>query len=211
MRILLTHHFPLDFDSAGRFAWALAERLSAAGHEVRGLVVGATDQAAPVPTRSVADAAVWFSAGALEGPTFQNLSDQQLATHRDVLRKALDAEIESFNPHLLHAQHIWLLGHLALEMGVPYVLSAWEAELTTCRLDNRYVRLAQEAAENAGRILVSALRLADEVHALFGELDGRVTAADGQAAWLADGAAPVMSIYREVLTARYGPRGSLDP
>ena len=41
----------------------------------------------------------------------------------------LDAQIDRFDPHVIHAQHIWVQGQLALETGVPYVLNAWGPEL----------------------------------------------------------------------------------
>lgn len=204
MRILLTHHFPLEADVPGRFAAELAEKLIAAGHEVQALIVDASAEGqVGFPLRRVPDAAPRFS-GEVGSLTFESLTAAQLDRHLDALRRALDSEIENFNPHVVHAQHIWLLGHLALEMGVPYVLSAWQAELKACSAGTPYQRYAQEAAENAGRILISTPGLAPEIAAAFGDLDGRVDIKDGEAAWLQDNAAPVVKVYREVIDARFG-------
>src|SRR4029079_10134825 len=94
------------------------------------------------------------------GQLFSTLSDAQLAQYREVLRLALDDEVDEFDPHIVHAQHIWVLGHLALEAGVPYVLSTDGTELACLAADSRYARLSQEAAENASRLVIanSALR-----------------------------------------------------
>ena len=61
-----------------------------------------------------------------------------MALYRERTRRRLDELIESFNPHVIHAQHIWVQGQLALETGVPYVLNAWGPELIDYASDERY-------------------------------------------------------------------------
>ena len=67
------------------------------------------------------------------GQGFADLSDEQLHRLRDTLRQALDQEIADFDPQIVHGQHVWMLGHLALESGVPYVLTARPEELAELR------------------------------------------------------------------------------
>jgi hypothetical protein len=216
MRILLTHHFPFDDSDAGAFARGLARSLLAAGHQVRCVIVDSRDLGTDLPVRRIicdphrADAELsfslpCFSPGGNSQPTFERLTDEQLVAYRDVLRQALDAEIHAFDPHIVHGQHIWIQGHLALEAGVPYVLTAWGPELAASRRDERYGRLAQEAAENASRILAPTDRVKSEVSRTFGELDpGAVTVLRHDAQPAAQTAETFVSIYRDVLAARFG-------
>jgi hypothetical protein len=220
MRILLTHHFPLFDTASGGHTQRLAIELLAAGHEVRCLIVdrgGAPEEAFPVrrvvcgpAAKSDLPFAVPYFRADLDsrserGASFSELSDPQMVLYRDVLRVALDEEIESFDPHMIHCQHVWVQGHLALEAGVPYVLTAWGPELAEVLVDERYARLAQEAAENAGRVIAPTSALSARLHETFGDLEDRLTVLPAQlnstsalGSWFAE-------IYREVLTTRFGP------
>lgn len=168
MRVLLTHHFPLKQTETGWLVWHWAEALGAAGHEVRVLVVDEEHRfGEPLavervvcgddPNADLTFKLPRFSAerGVEDRPLFLSLSMEHLARYRECLRRRLDAVILHFNPHVIHVQHIWVLGQLALETGVPYVVSAWPAELVDCQSDKRYRALAEQAAENAGRILAA--------------------------------------------------------
>ena len=167
MRVLFTGH-PL----VGRVApWAggcasLGGALTWAGHEVRGLVT-AGQPAGTIRFRS----AGWFAEPATPRPTWilphpalpargdrpersSRSSDEQISRYRDAWRQRLDREVDDFNPHVIHAGHLWWDAQLALETGVPYVVSAWSAELTACADRHSRAALGQQAAENASRIFV---------------------------------------------------------
>lgn len=174
MRVLLTAHFPPVATAAEQHCRQLAAGLLERGHDVRLLV--ATDRplaGEPCPIRVVlcrpgdpqADLPFplpSFAAGSFPGTTFGELSSQQLADYREHFRQQLDQEIVDFDPQLLHAQHIWLEGQLALESGVPYVLTAWDEELDWWP-DPRYYSLVEQTAENASRIVVATEALAERI------------------------------------------------
>lgn len=226
MRVLLTHHFPLTQSEAGALVWRWAEALHSAGDEVRLLVVDDEHRfGEPLAVERVVcgddpNADLTFRLPRFSTdldvngrPLFSSLSRLQLAQYRECLRRRLDAEIARFDPHVIHAQHIWVLGQLALESGVPYVLSAWPAELVDCRSDERYRALAEQAADNAGRILAAdeaTLRgvveafesAADRAALMPGELrlQGPSVSADARAA----AAARLRALYQAVLDERYG-------
>ena len=188
MRILLVNQGTLDAAETGLPLAPLSGALAAAGHEVRRLAIDNHDPA--------------------DAQAFLQLSDPQLAAYRDVLRQALDAEIDAFDPHIVHVQPIWVLAHLALEAGAPYVLTASGVELPVYRLDPRFRRLTEEAAENAGRIIATSEAVRLEMIAAFGDLDGRVVTMPAELAEpLESGAEAVrwlIEIYRRVLIDRFG-------
>ena len=150
MRVLVTHHFPFDACASGRYSHELAASLLAAGHEVRCLIVDAVGNGSePFPVRRMVCRALdpladlpfdvpCFASEPLGSQTFEGLSSQQLADYREKFRRLLDREVEDFDPHLIHAQHIWVQGQLALETGVSYLLTAWGAELASYEADPRY-------------------------------------------------------------------------
>jgi Glycosyl transferase 4-like domain len=233
MRILFLHHFPLRHSEAGPWVqrWALA--LAAAGHESRCLVVD-RDEKTKDPNENKSDAfdtvrvtcrpgdptadlpfeTPCFSTAlpAATLSTFVALSDRQLALYRERTRRRLDELIESFNPHVIHAQHVWVQGQLALETGVPYVLNAWGPELIDYASDERYRRLADQAAENAGQILVPNALLLQQLVTLF-ESAAERTQIMPAGLHLTESASPaeqgqaagdLLALYQTVLAERFG-------
>jgi hypothetical protein len=224
MRILFASHVPLVDADAGGSADALADGLVRAGHSLRAVVVdGEALREEWIPTRRVVcrrndpSADLPFALPRFvtlpdgRGQRFADLSDEEFVAYRQALRVALDDEIAQFDPQIVHCEHIWLMGHLALESGVPYVLTAYQAELDALRSDARFRRLAEEAAENAGRVIVANEELGRAVHAIFGDLDGRVVVVHRLEANESDNVAAqcaleVADIYRQVLDERLGRR-----
>src|SRR5262249_16411445 len=129
------------------------------------------------------------------------------------LRRALDEEIVAFDPQIIHCEQLWLFGHLALESGVPYVLVVHDEELVEASRDARYERLAQEAAENAGRIVVPRAGLAEKVRSMVREHDEHFDERIEIVSWVeqvnsrlhfSDGAMALAKIYERVLNERHG-------
>jgi hypothetical protein len=215
LRVLLTQHQPLDGSASSRYTERLAAALRAAGHQVRLLLVDRQRPGDPEPDvrRVVCDptaaaAELKFELPGFDGPpgspTFASLSDQQLSDYRSTLRESLDDEVANFDPHVIHSQHVWIQGHLALEAGAPYVLSVWGPELAALSHDARYRRCAQEAAENAGRIIAADAAVAKTLRKEFGELDQRIVVLGD------DVLAQALSLYEAVLKQRFGPDFNLE-
>jgi Glycosyl transferase 4-like domain len=226
MRVLLTHHFPLSQPETGPLVQRWATALESAGHEVRLLVVddqhrfGETLTIERVVCGSDPNADLTFPLPRFSTPmdeqggmAFSALSDVQLAKYRERLRRRLDAQILRFDPHLIHTQHVWLLGQLALETGVPYVMSAWGPELVDSQTDARFGTLAEQAAENAGRILAVDEATKQRVDSLFPaaaertllmpealRLSGPSDSDDARAT----AAGALAKLYRTVLDERFG-------
>jgi hypothetical protein len=195
MRVLLTSHLALDEAPAGRFVAELAAQLIILGHEALVLVdhwVQDTDELKA--TRK--------SASPFE--SCPDLTDDALVDLRQILRNDFDEAVNAFDPHIVHAQHVWLHGHLALEAGVPYVLTAWGDELAAVEQDVRFRRFAQEAAENAGRVFVDSPALERKVINVFGAMDGHVVVACQRDRVTPDCAKTLAAAYRDVLIARFG-------
>jgi glycosyltransferase involved in cell wall biosynthesis len=184
MRVLLAHHLPLAGSPSGRSTRDLAVGLVAQGHDVQCLVVERRAEESSADGLSVerilcragdAHADLPFDipghvAHSWSPLTFAELTDEQIEAYRDALRKRLDLCVDQFDPHIIHCQHVWLFGHLALESGAPYVMTCQGPELTAYRDDPRYQRLVDQAVENAGRIISSSRYLAQQTSATLAEV-----------------------------------------
>lgn len=226
MRILLTHHAPLRQSPIGWLVWQWAQGLVSAGDEVHLLVADEEHRfGEPLevervvcgddPNADLKFKLPRFSSEYTAGgrPSFADLTDGELARYRDCLRRRLDTEILRFDPHVIHAQHLWVLGQLALESGVPYVLNAWDDELIDYRQDARYQPLAEQAAENASRILVATSATQQRVESMFELAADRTLLMPPP--WLLDGPAgedasrhaagtQLHALYQTVLSERFG-------
>ncbi len=222
MRILFLHHAPLDESAVGRLTARWLASLAGAGHDVRLLVVDSQrrDPSDDNVERVVCRAGDGAADLPFDGPrfstesavaSFASLSDEQLHQYRDLLRRRLDGQVDRFNPHVIHVQYVGVLGQLAVETGVPYVVNAWGPELTPGELDTRYLPLAEQAAANAGRILAPdepTLHLLverfdfDRERALVAPAELGMTAPDGaEAARAADALVP---LYQSLLKELFG-------
>jgi hypothetical protein len=185
VRILFLHHFPLDESPVSRLVQSWTAALRDAGHDVRILIVDERLSTADDPAvrrilcgPSLPQAELTFGLPRFEsastGPsatTFANLPEPQLIAYRDALRRHLDAEVDAFDPHILHAQHLWIWGQLALETGIPYVLNGWEPELIEYARGERYRRWVDQAVENASWILTPDAQLRQKVIDTFDAVD----------------------------------------
>lgn len=184
MRILLLGDRFDEGTPWGRFAQAAIDQARSGGHEVRLL-----------PTEG--DRPEW--AGDLA--RLATGDDEQIHDYRNRLRAALDRMVESFNPDFIHVQHLWIPAHLALETGVPYVVSTWGNELPLYRAGPRFRVYVEQAAENAGRIIAGDESTRRDLIATLGDLEGRVIvfpdATDSPLQWL-------WQLGRDVIAQRRG-------
>jgi hypothetical protein len=211
MRILFASHLPPSSCHAGIPLGQLAAGLAAAGHQVRAMLVVGENAVSDEWPSLVVDRVVCrqgeagadvpfglpgFEAAAPAVQSFAQLSDRQVGLYRDRLRRRLDGAIEVFDPDLIHCQQVWLFGHLALESGAPYVMTAQGPDLAALRGDGRYRRLVEQAVENAGGILAANAAVCNELLALFPEAADVVLPEPAPAA--------IPAIYQAVLKRRHG-------
>lgn len=217
LRVLLTSHLPLGEDSSGGEALRLARGLVRRGHQVRALVADDRADRPDEPGFGVRRVVCRTGEGAADLPfalprfapapgalAFGDLSDGQLAQYREVFRRRLDAEVSAMDPQVIHCQHAWLHAHLALETGVPYVVSAWGPELDAAAADPRFVRFVEQSAENAGRIFAPDAALAQRLPAGARRVAGRVVLPPLHVEDDATLAARVAEVYLSVLEAWFG-------
>lgn len=229
MRILFMHHGPLDVSRPGRLLRSWTQALVEAGHEVRALLV--TDHRRPLgplaartvvcngsdPTADLPFGVPSFAVEACPPASipFGSLDEEQLRAYRDQLRRYLDAEVDQFDPHVVHAQHVWIGAQLALETGVPYIVSAWSVELAEYDREARYRRWVEQAAENAARVLAEDETLKHRVATTFElspdqllTMTDEMLASDQPEAIGAPGTAArqFIEIYQSVLDDRFGKR-----
>lgn len=141
MRILLTCHFPLTGSGSGVYTLNVAHALAKLGHEVRIIVPEnqppeeyADFQVHPVYFNGCNDEALdfnfpCFTTHPRSTQTFYDLTDEQLAAYEAAFRKAIEEEVETFKPDVIHAGHAWVQPAYAADYGVPLVVTVHGTDL----------------------------------------------------------------------------------
>ena len=172
MRVLLVNHFPLEGSGSGTYTMNTAQHLAKRGHEV---CVVFPENRAPAPLPGVELRPVAFTApdsdpeGAFPDAqpfnlpcftthprsltTFGDLTEGQLDQYLAAFRSALACAVEEFAPDVIHGQHVWVLGALAAETGVPTILTAHGTDMMGCRRWPHLRRFADKAVAGCRRII----------------------------------------------------------
>ncbi|MBR2990115.1 MAG: glycosyltransferase family 4 protein [Solobacterium sp.] len=157
MKILMINHFPLTGSGSGTYTRNLAVHLTALGHEVSIVlpenmdhftvpdgvrihpVFFTPEDGSHVNTKKPADGRSMETALPFNFPcftshprstlSFGDLNEDQLAMYTDVFRSAIQEEIDTFRPDIIHGQHVWILPALAADSGIPMILTAHGTDL----------------------------------------------------------------------------------
>ncbi|MBO4365595.1 MAG: glycosyltransferase family 4 protein [Eggerthellaceae bacterium] len=149
MKVLMINHFPLEGSGSGTYTKNLATQLAKLGHEVCIIL--------PQNTTSFPGYAgvrlhpVYFTDTRVEEPeaipgalpfnfpcftthpvsitAFDDLDAAQTEAYLAAFRAAIQQEVAEFQPDVIHGQHVWALPSLAVDCGVPLVLTAHGTDL----------------------------------------------------------------------------------
>ena len=144
MKILMINHFPLEGSGSGTYTKNLAMQLAGLGHEV--CVILPENRTQIQQYEGVRLHPVFFTyeediPGALpfnfpcftthprSVVAFENLGEGQMEAYLAAFQQAIDEEVASWQPDIIHGQHVWALPSLAVGKGVPLVLTAHGTDL----------------------------------------------------------------------------------
>lgn len=175
MRVLFVDLGRFQEGITSLYARWLGLQLQASGHQVQGLTIdsGTTNPVEfPVKHLLCAESFGGFPPPVLQGLrsgqfTFAQMTDAQIADFRDALREEVNSLVDDFNPDVVHCSQLWLDGTAVLETGVPYLIEVCGADLQLYRADPRFGEYVDQAAENAGRLLVPSSQAAADLLTTF--------------------------------------------
>ena len=172
MKILMINHFPLEGSGSGTYTKNLATQLVKLGHEVCIILpVNTTDipqyegvRLHPVyftnPDDQYAtdeDALPFnfpcFTTHPLSIMAFEDLLEEEMEAYLDAFMQALDEEICTFAPDVIHGQHVWALPSLAAVYGIPLVLTAHGTDLMGYDKWPEMRHFAETAMEACARVI----------------------------------------------------------
>lgn len=220
LRILLTTPVPLAERPSGQEVLRLARGLVRWGHQIRVLapdtlqmgenpLIGEPFSVRRVvyhPDNPSADLPMRlprFEPGP-DGLDFCQMTEVQWQCYQEGLRRVFQAELDGFDPQIIHCQYAWTDAALALETGLPYVIHVWGPELEAAQKDSKFQKLVEQTSMGAGRVLTpdsaTAYRLPPEAR----RTPGRVVLPPLYQEDDASLGARLTEIYLSVLEAWFG-------
>lgn len=188
MKILLVNHFPLEGSGSGTYTRNIAVHLTKLGHQVSVIFpenISAFSSPDGIRTRPVFFTGNETIEGALPFNfpcftthprstfTFHEMNGAQIMNYLSVFEREIKKEIEAFQPDIIHAQHIWLLSYVVSKLGYPYVVTAHGTDLMGYRKSEKFRNFADNAAANAGRVIVISEDIEKQVLDLFPVCKGK--------------------------------------
>lgn len=148
MRILMINHFPLEGSGSGTYTKNLATQLVKLGHEVcvilpentidiplyEGVRLHPVYFTNPDDPYATDESALpfnfpCFTTHPLSVVAFADLLEAETEAYLRAFKEAIDEEVRTFAPDIIHGQHVWALPSLAVDSGVPLVLTAHGTDL----------------------------------------------------------------------------------
>lgn len=185
MRILLMNHFPLTGSGSGVYTMNIARALVRKGHDVH-IIMPENEVLSSLKEDGVTLHPVYFNdccddALPFNYPcftthprslqTFYDLSDDELAMYEHAFRVAIEEEVTSFAPDIIHCGHIWLQASYAADYGIPLVITAHGTDLIGYKNSERFRSEARAAFDAAYRVIVISEGNAEIVSEIFGKDD----------------------------------------
>jgi glycosyltransferase involved in cell wall biosynthesis len=99
--------------------------------------------------------------------TFRDLSEAQLEFYFREGRRELERVIDWLRPGIVECQHIWTMGYLMSELGMPYIVTAHHSDQMGYRYDQRMQSYANQAAAGASWIFAISEFVRHEVLTLY--------------------------------------------
>lgn len=100
--------------------------------------------------------------------TFSRLSEEDLQAYTALLRAGLRSAIEIFKPDLLHIQHVWIGASLALESGLPYIITCHGTDLMGYEAMVDHRTMAESAARGSEGIIAISKDVCEKAMSYYG-------------------------------------------
>jgi glycosyltransferase involved in cell wall biosynthesis len=190
MRILLPNHFPLEGSGSGIYTQNVARELVKKGHAAYAITPAHEEQVGfPFEVESILFTPPGssrhrqgrlpfnfpcFTTHPLSNTTFADLDAAQRDAYIEAFEGAVRSAVETWQPDVIHAQHLWVTPYAALQTGVPYVVTAHGTDLMGFRKYDAWREVALQGALHAQAVIAISKQVAADAIDLYGLDEARV-------------------------------------
>jgi glycosyltransferase involved in cell wall biosynthesis len=186
MRILLPNHFPLEGSGSGIYTQNVARELVKKGHAAYAItpahdeqigfpfevesILFTPDGSSPQGEGRLPFNFPCFTTHPLSSTTFADLDAPQQASYIEAFGKAVVSAAETWQPDVIHAQHLWVTPYAAVPTGIPTVVTAHGTDLMGFRQYESWVEVARQGAKQAQAVIAISKQVETDAIELY-ELD----------------------------------------
>lgn len=167
MKILLINHFPLEGSGSGIYTKNIAISLTKKGHQVciimpenRKIKEIAEIKLHPVyfkDKEEIINQLLFnfpcFTTHPYSNKTFYDLTDNELEQYKQKFIEAIKYEVDTFNPDIIHSNHIWILSSLAANFKKPLIVTMHGTDLIGYNKTQKYKKEILNVLSSAKKII----------------------------------------------------------
>lgn len=180
MKVLIVNHFPLEGSGSGVYTKNLAMQLNRMGHDVKVifpenyrtneekfqtheiLFSNGKNKEFDIPFNFPC-----FTSHPRSNNTFYKLNKDEIELYVSKFKEAIDFEIESFKPDIIHAQHLWITPYVSSLTDIKYVVTVHGTDLKGFVKDDRYHKYALNGAQSADKVITISREVDNETKKLY--------------------------------------------
>ncbi|MGM0438282.1 MAG: glycosyltransferase [Bacillota bacterium] len=166
MKLLLINHFPLEGSGSGIYTKNIAAKMKDRGHKVKVIVVDnkKINDGYEFPVTTIFYPQFpCFTTHPKSNKTFYDFSREEMNEYFNIFKDTIDHEIETFNPDLIHCQHLWIAPFAVSQTNVPYIVTAHGTDIKGFKKDKRYHHAALRGAQNAEKIVAISKKVKEQI------------------------------------------------
>lgn len=168
MKILLINHFPLSGSGSGVYTTNIAKSLTDKGHDVHIIMpenqsnfnIGGGIKLRPIYfyNKEIIPGQLpfnfpCFTTHPRSVNNFFDMTEEEIDAYCTAFDQAIRKEIASFNPDIIHVQHIWILASLACKYDIPVVITAHGTDIIGHEKSDKFHKYTKEAAKRCAHII----------------------------------------------------------
>ena len=178
MRVLLLNHFPLVGSGSGPYISNIAKSLTERGHKACIIIPENTTNISKIDgvkihpvyfkREEIIEGQLDFNFPCMDphprsSLLFNNMTDIQIEQYVEAFRNAIEEEIKTFKPDVIHTQHIWIISGLLRKYNIPYVITSHGAEFITYGRTTIFDKFGYDAAEGCKKIITISKENEEEI------------------------------------------------
>lgn len=194
MKVLLINHFPLTGSGSGVYTKNIANGLIKKGHQVH-IIMPENENIIQNDTNiklhpvyfqgkeQIDDALPFnfpcFTTHPRSNQTFYDLTKKEYESYQKAFKLAIEQELKTFKPDVIHSGHLWTLSSLASDYNPPLIVTAHGTDLLGYKKTTRFIKEAKKAYNKAAKIITVSKDNNQIIKDIFGNNNKVITIPNG--------------------------------
>lgn len=189
MKVLIVNHFPLVGSGSGIYVMNIAKSLIKKGHEVCIIMPENTTKIMKIDKVKI-HPVFFFREEIIEGQLdfnfpcmdphprssflFKDMTKNQIEQYEAAFRRAIEEEINEFNPDIIHAQHIWIITGLAVDYKIPVIVTSHGSDIMGYYQTDKYHTYTEKSVKGCKKIIAISKNNKEKINEIYSEYKNKI-------------------------------------